>query len=207
MGKAAAKKKDADNVVELKRNGPNPDSIDTYYLGRLKKELDEFASASGRMRANQKAIGSKIDLKAAKEAIAIQKSGKAEEHDAYLVTLLRYRRLLNAGASKKQLEMFDAVDDRAPAPEKAKEHGFNCGIQGLGMDQNPYAVDSEAGQEWLKSWHAGNDERKEVETMEGTLDELIKGDAGDDDVFDEGDDGASDEDEFDKADPSKTAAE
>jgi hypothetical protein len=58
---------------------------------------------------------------------------------------------------------------------------------GQGMDQNPYAVDSEQGQAWISAFHDGTRERELILSMEPAGDELIKSDA-DDDVFDEDED-------------------
>lgn len=207
MAKAAAKTKQ-DNVVELKRNGPAEDAVVALNLGKMKRAKTEFESANGSYRNVLKHVeGKGINLKAAQRAIAIQKSGKVDEIVAELTALFQYLKILGQPFTKQQLDMFEVEQPRTPGVEKAKEHGRFVGIMGQGMDQNPYAVDSEQGQAWIEAFHQGSEERNLIMSMEpADGSELISGD----DPADDGDDGNvfdEDPDEFDAADPSKSAAE
>lgn len=184
MAKAA--KQEESNVVELRKNGPAEDAVVALNLGKYQRELDDFASANGRLRATAKHVEAKgINLKAAKRAIAIRKSGKSEEALAEITALFEYLMILGHPIDKKQLDMFRVEEPRTPGVDKAKQHGRYCGIMGLGMGENPYSADSEQGQAWIEAWHGGNEERGIVQQMDEDGDELMKG--SDDDVFDEED--------------------
>lgn len=194
MAKAA--KKDDDNIVELKRNGPAEDAVKAVQLGKIKRAKAEFETANGNYRNVLKHVEAKgIDLAAAKDAIAIQKSGKVADKVAYLTSLFEYLMILGCPIDKKQLDMFRVEESRTPSLDKAKQHGRYVGIMGLGMDQNPYAIDSDQGQAWITAFHEGTKEREMVLSMEPGGSELIKP-GEEDDVFDE-------EDEFDAADPGR----
>lgn len=199
MAKAA--KKGGDNVVDLRKNTPADDAVVALNLGKMKRAKEEFESASGSYRNTLKHVEAKgVHLAAAKRAIAIQKSGKADEVLAELTKLFEYLKILGLPFTKAQLDLFTVEAPRTPGVDKAKEHGRYCGIMGLGHDQNPYSPDSEQGQAWMTAHAGGQEERKLVLSMEpADGSELLRGET-DDDVFEE-------EDEFDAADPSKTAAE
>jgi ribosome modulation factor len=184
MAKAAAKKDD--NVVELKRNGPSEDAVIAVNLGKMKRAKAEFETANGNYRNTLKHVESKgVHLAAAKDAIAIQKSGKVEEKLEYLKALFQYLKILGQPFTKDQLDLFAVEAPRTPSIEKAKEHGRYVGIMGQGMDQNPYAIDSDQGQAWIAAFHDGTKEREMILSMEPAGDELLKGDEDDDQVVDD----------------------
>lgn len=205
---AKAKSNDDSNVVELRKNGPAEDAIIALNIGKYRRELDEFSSASGRLRNTAKHVeGKGVNLKAAKRAISIQKSGRIDEVLSELTALFQYLKILGHPLTKAQLDLFAVEAPRTPALDKAKEHGRYVGIMGLGQDQNPYSIDSEQGQAWMKAWHQGGEERGLILALEPEG-ELISGD--DDDggqVFDGEEPNETEEDDFDRADPSRTAAE
>jgi hypothetical protein len=186
MASRAAKQED--NVVELRKNGPAEDAVVAVQLGKIKRAKEEFDSANGSYRNTLKHVESRgVHLAAAKDAIAIQKSGKLDEKVAYLKALFEYLMILGHPVDKKQLDMFRVEQPRTPSVDKAKEHGRYCGIMGLGMDQNPYSVDSEQGQAWIEAFHGGCKERELILSMEPTGDELISG-SDDDEVIEDGED-------------------
>jgi len=189
---ASAAKKQEDNVVELRKNAPAEDAIKALNLGKMRRAKEELDSANGTYRNVLKHVEAKgIHLGAAKKALSIIKSDKREDTVAELTALFEYLYILGYPLEKKQLDMFRVEQPRTPSVDKAKEHGRYVGIMGMGMDQNPYAVDSEQGQAWLEAFYAGGKERELVLSMEPSGDELLKGsDDGseDDDVFDEDDD-------------------
>src|SRR5690606_22003628 len=127
-----------------------------------------------------------IHLGAAKDAISIKKSGKVEEKVAYLTALFEYLMILGQPIDKKQLDMFRVEGNSRDGTAKAREMGRYTGIMGAGMDQNPYALDSDLGQAWVSAFHEGTRERELILSMEPAGDELIRGDDdSDDDVFNE----------------------
>lgn len=179
-------RKDGANVVELRKNGPAEDAVIALNLGKVKRAKAEFESANGAYRNVLKHVeGKGIHLSAAKDAIAIQKSGKVDEKITYLTSLFEYLMILGCPIDKKQLDMFRVEEPRTPSVEKARSHGRYCGIMGLGMDQNPYAVDSDQGQAWIGAWHGGCEERNLVLALEPEGSELIQSDDVEDEVFDE----------------------
>lgn len=187
MAKAAKQ----DNVVELKRNSPAEDVVKAINLAKIKRANDALQTAKNEHQSVIKHVEAKgTHLKAAARAIKIQKSGKTEDVVAELQALFEYLMILGVPLTKQQLDLFRVEEPRTPGVDKAKQHGRYIGIMGLGMDENPYAPDSELGQEWIKAWHGGNEERGYVIKMDEAGDELIKGD-GNDDVFD--DEGGEDE--------------
>lgn len=204
----SARNGNIDNVVPLKNEALQEDAVKAVNIAKYKRAADDLASENGRFRNVVKHVEAKgINTKALKRAIAIQKSGKTEEIVSELTALFEYLMILGTPIDKKQLDLFRVEAPRTPSVEKAKEHGRYNGIMGLGMDQNPYSIDSEQGQAWMDAWHAGGKERELVLAMEPAAAELIKGD--DEEGFDEHDeDGEADvEDPFDAADPANLQAE
>lgn len=186
MAKAAAKKDD--NVVELRKNGPSEDAVIAVNLGKIQRAKAEFETANGNYRNVLKHVEAKgLHLGAAKDAIAIKKSGKVDEKVEYLKALTEYLMILGTPIDKKQLDMFRVEGNSRDGTAKAREMGRYCGIMGLGHDQNPYAVDSDLGQAWLDAHGDGAKERETILSMEPGGTERIAGDA-DDDVFDEDED-------------------
>lgn len=186
MAKAQAKKDD--NVVELRKNGPAEDAVVALNIGKYKRAAEDLASENGRFRNTVKHVEAKgINTKALKRAISIQKSGKTEEIISELSALFEYLLILGTPIDKKQLDMFRVEGNSRDGTAKAKELGRYTGIMGQGMDQNPYAVDSDQGQAWITAFHEGTKERELILSMEPAGDELIKSDT-DDDVFDEDED-------------------
>lgn len=186
---AKAKEKDSSNVVELRKNGPSEDAVIVLNVGKFLRASDEFQSANGRYRNELKHIEAKgLNLKALKEARAIKRSGKVHEKIEELSQLFCYLMIMGCPVPKEQLELFDAEPERTPAVERAMRDGRNAGLLGLGMNENPYAIDSEPGQAWMAAWHAGSNERELVLSMEPDGVEVIKNDDIEE-VFDDVDEG------------------
>ena len=191
MAKSSAAKNES-NIVELRKNGPAEDAVTAINIAKYQRGLDSLNSEQGRFRNTVKHVEAKgINTKALKRAISIRKSGKTEEIISELSALFEYLMILGTPIDKKQLDMFRVDGNSRDGTAKAREMGRYCGIMGLGHDQNPYAVDSEQGQAWIESFHAGTKERELVLSMEPSGDELLKGGddgADDDEVFDEDED-------------------
>lgn len=184
MAKSSAAKEES-NIVELRKNGPAEDAVTALNIAKYQRGLDDLNSEQGRFRNTVKHVEAKgINTKALKRAISIRKSGKTEEIISELSALFEYLMILGQPIDKKQLDMFRVEGNSRDGLAKAKELGRYVGIMGQGMDQNPYAVDSDQGQAWIVAFHEGTKERELILSMEPAGDELIKGDA-DDDVFDE----------------------
>lgn len=187
MASRAAAKKDDSNVVELRKNTPSEDGVIATQLGKVMRAKAEFETANGAYRNVLKHVEAKgIDLAAAKDAIAIKKSGKTEDKLAYLTALFHYLQILGVPFTKAQLDLFKVEAPRTPGVEKAKAHGLNAGRLGLGLSENPYAVESDQGQAWIASFYEGDKERQLILSMESD-DELISGgeDTGDGETDDE----------------------
>lgn len=192
---SAARKKD--NGVELRKNGPSDDAVKAVNIAKYRRAADDLASENGRFRNVVKHVEAKgINTKALKRALTIQKSGKTEEIVSELAALFEYLMILGVPMTKQQLDMFRVEAPRTPSLDKAKEHGRYTGIMGLGMDQNPYAQDSEQGQAWIGAFHDGCEERNLVLSMEPSA-ELIKGGDPllDDDEGSDDEEGETDEDD------------
>lgn len=176
-----------DNVVELRKNAPAEDAVIAVNLGKIQRAKAEFETANGNYRNTLKHVEAKgIHLGAAKDAISIRKSGKVEEKVSYLTALFEYLMILGQPIDKKQLDMFRVEGNSRDGMAKAKENGRYIGMMGLGMDQNPYAIDSDLGQAWIASFHQGTKEREQILSMEPAGNELIKGSEDEnDDVFDD----------------------
>lgn len=180
-----AKAKEDTNVIELRKNGPSEAAVIALNVGKFLRASDEFQSANGRYRNELKHIEAKgLNLKALKEARAIKRSGKVHEKIEELSHLFRYLMIMGCPVPKEQLELFDAEPERTPAVERAMRDGRNAGLLGLGMEQNPYAHDSEQGQAWIKAFYQGCDERQLILSMEPEGAEVIQGDDVDP-MFDE----------------------
>lgn len=182
----AAKRKS--NVVELSRNSFAEDAIVAHNLGKLMRAKAELDTATGNFRSVCKHIEAKgINLKAAKAALTIKKSGKVEETIEYLKDLFEYLLILGMPIEKKQLDLFRVDQHDRDIIAKARERGRYSGLMGHGTDQNPHAPDSEAGQAWLEAFHDGTEERNRVLAMESNA-ELIEGEREEDaPIFEEGD--------------------
>lgn len=58
--------------------------------------------------------------------------------------------------------------------------GHRSGLFGHGQDKNPHAMNSEHGQEWMKGWHDGCEERRKL-AEQFTAEELAEEEPASDD--------------------------
>ncbi|WP_139251585.1 hypothetical protein [Kaistia soli] len=159
---------------------PAPEALITVFLSEMRRAQEEHASTNGSMRATYaKAEGKGINLAAAKRALKIQKSGKAEEFAAELAKLLQYLNILGIGVQKSQLDLFEVAPNLAPIDEKAELDGLRAGRFGEPADRNPHDLTTAAGQRWLEGHYRGVEERKLVfalQAAEESETEVIDGD-------------------------------
>lgn len=145
------------------------DAFLALQLGKLKRSQDSLASANGSHRNVVKNVEAKGGMpKAMKEALAIAKGGTAKVKDklAELTHLFHCLMILGVPVEREQLDLFKVAEGREPAEDRAKAHGRYCALMGLGMTENPHGAESEAGQAWIASWHAGNAERTGAEAAD-----------------------------------------
>lgn len=77
----------------------------------------------------------------------------------------------------------DMFEDREPLVERAKKEGYAAGMLAKDRESgNPYAIDSEAGQTWVKAYDAAQKDQREnlknaMEKKQALRDELIHGTA------------------------------
>lgn len=169
-----------------------PEALVTVHLSEMRRAQDEAASFNGAMRSTYaKAEAKGLNLAAAKRALKIQKSGKAEEFAAELAELLRYLNILGIGVQKSQLDLFEVAPVLAPIDEKAHLDGLRAGRFGEPADKNPHELNTAAGQRWLEGHYRGVEERKLVFAMQAEEEAETKVVAGEEDA-DESDDAQAD---------------
>ncbi len=156
-------------------------------LGKLMRADAAFQEAKNEHQSVTKHVeGKGLDLKAAKQAIKIKKSGKVDEKVSELSSLFMYLKILGCAINEKQIELFSHENSRTPLEDRAYEEGLYAGRMGEGAAVNPYGDDSKAGQKWLEGLHTGTGDRSKILEMEMTAeDELIKGEDEDPIPFDE----------------------
>jgi ribosome modulation factor len=181
MAKAQAKD---GNVVELRKNGPSEDAFVASNLGKLIRADEDLQNAKNSHQSTVKHVETKIDVKAARWAIKLKKSGKLEEAVEEMRKRVEYAYILGIPVNKKQLDLFRVEGVNRDATAKAEELGRYAGIMGYGEEKCPYSPDSDLGVAWGNACKAGGEERKLILSMEPGGTERIAGDT-DDDVFDE----------------------
>ncbi|MCX5569624.1 hypothetical protein [Kaistia nematophila] len=143
-----------------------PEAIVAVQLSQIRRAQEEAASASGTARAAlSKAEGKGINLPAAKRALKIVKTGKAEDFVVEMQELLRYLNILGVGIKKAQLDLFETATTLAPIDEKAFDDGLRAGRLGEAAD-NPHDLTTAAGQQWIKGHYQGSEERQRVIAMQ-----------------------------------------
>lgn len=151
-------------------------------IKRLKEAAEsatgEYASGLGRLESTG------IDKWAVKEALKIQKKGRAEVTDyvAKLRKLFKYLSLLNLPVDESQLELFQTVSAQEPEVDRAFRAGVLIGAMGEGMEHNPYSPETEQGQAWIKGFHEGTANYNAFTSAEeDEAAEVIPGDGDEDD--------------------------
>lgn len=174
---ARAAKKQDDNVIRL-ANNPSIDPIVSLNLGKIIIAQDNAASKHGELRNVLKhAEGKGINLKAAKRAIALKKSGNVDEWLAETAKVVEYLFALGHGVEEQQMTFDFLLNRSMPGEEKARLFGRLAGLRGDGDGENPYAVGSPQHNAWIDGHNDGARERRVAEA-----DELIKGADADDDT-------------------------
>jgi len=122
-----------------------------HHLGTIASKKEKAASASGELRAAYKAA--KADSFTKKDidfALSLEK-----DEDEKMVEQRKREIEIAAWCGHPigtQADLFDGVD-RTPIVERAAAEGRKAGAEGQSSSANPY--DGEAGQVWMREWHAG----------------------------------------------------
>lgn len=146
-------------------------------LGKIIRADESLQNAKNDHQSVTKGVeGKGINLKAAKRAIKIMKSGKTDEIVEELKALFVYLRILGYPINDKQMELFDVQSERTPIEERAYEEGLFAGRLGFGQDHCGYDVTSKPGQRWLEGFNEGCSDRNAVMQMEAEAPEHISGD-------------------------------
>jgi hypothetical protein len=133
-------------------------------------------------KADYKAIkdhvsGKGVNLKAYALARKVVKSDKVSEYVTLFCDTLQILKILGKPANPDQFELLVAEDPYQPLDDRASEEGRYAGIMCLPIHENPYSIDSSAGQAWQKAYGAGEEERKLIMALEpDEHSDLIKGD-------------------------------
>lgn len=181
MAKASAR---SGNVVELKPNGPAINPVTALNLTKMRRAKEELESANGAYRNVLKHVEAKgVDLAAAKEALAIVKSGKTDEYIAKTGKVVEYLHIFGQSIEEAQMGFEFLINGAMPGEEKARMLGRAAGLRGDGDGENPYGVGSDQYKAWLAGLNDGRRERAVAESQDEAGDELISG--SDDEVFDE----------------------
>lgn len=184
------------------KNAVNDNAVIALNLSKFQRAEVELQEAKNSYQSVTKHVeGKGINLKAAKRALKIKKSGKSEDAIAELAALFKYLMIFNIPVTKDQMDMFDHEPKRQPAVDKAYEQGLYAGRMGEGESQNAYDPTSPQGQAFLKGLAEGAEERRLVLQMEA--------DEDNERFTDEDDDlpGEEDEDEVESAAPPEPPAE
>jgi hypothetical protein len=122
-------------------------------------------------------VGKGVNLKAYSLARKVVKSGKVNEYVALFGDTLKMLKILGKPVETQQLDLLTTEDPRQPLDDRAATEGRYAGIMCLPIHDNPYSIDSSAGQAWQKAYGAGEEERKLILALEpDEHSDLIKGD-------------------------------
>ncbi|MCW2309696.1 ribosome modulation factor [Rhodobium gokarnense] len=180
--------------------GDNIKGMVIFHHGRIKRATAEKDSAVGSLRnAKKQAITDEIDVEALEFCAKLQKAKKPHEVVQHLKNKILYAGYLGLDLPR-HFDLFDEPkEDRTPIEDKAHEDGLRAGLQDDVPEANPHDPTSATGQSWLRGFHAGTAQRKQILEMQA---EVIKGegDEGDDeetvdDSLDEAIDGTEDDDD------------
>ena len=143
-----------------------------HHLGRVSALKEKVASASGELRAAYKSA--KADSFTKKDidfALSLE-----NDEDEKMVEQRRRETEIAAWCGHPigtQADLFDATD-RTPLVERAAAEGRKAGAEGASSSANPY--DGEAGQVWMREWHAGQKDLQDAFiAMNRNKDALVKG--------------------------------
>jgi hypothetical protein len=162
------------------------EAIIALHLGKIAKAQAAFATETGALRgAFAQAASHGLNLKAAKNALKIIKSGKVDEYLEEITATILYLKVRGHGVTDSQLSL-DLGSSLAPIEEKAALEGRAAGWdEDKGESDNPHAINTKAGQAWLKSFRDGRAQLRTLEQIK-PLDPANDDDAAADD--EEGDD-------------------
>lgn len=161
MSTAAAKQQTGSNT-------PDDDAVIAVNLGKIRDAKGKVDAAGNNLRSVQKhAEGKGVNLKAAAIALKIVKSGEADEWLQETSAVTRYLKILRHGVQDSQLDMsFESP--LAPIEEKAGLDGRAMGLDTSPdaiEEKNPHALNTRAGQAWLKGFRQGRTERDIILSM------------------------------------------
>lgn len=151
---------------QAKQNTPDDEAVIAVRLGKIKVLQNQASSAQGAYRNFLgQAEGYGINLKAAKRALSIAKSGDAEAWLEETRETTRYLRILRHGITENQLKL-DFGTTLEPMDEKAANDGR---IAGLDMEaeesSNPHDLNTQSGQAWIAAFRQGRSERDIILSM------------------------------------------
>ena len=149
-------------------NLPGDDAVIAVNLGKIRDAKTKVDAAGNHLRTIQKhAEGKGVNLKAAARALAIVKSGDAEDWLAETSAVTRYLKILRHGVNDNQLDLeFEST--LAPIEEKAQLDGRASGLdtsETATEEMNPHALNTRAGQAWLTAFRQGRTERDIILSM------------------------------------------
>lgn len=141
-----------------------------HHLSAVAARKEKIASATGELRAALKAA--KADGFTKKDidfALSLE-----NDEDEKMVEQRKREQEIAAWCGHPigtQADLFDV--DRTPIVERAAAEGRKAGAEGQSSSTNPY--DGEAGQVWLREWHAGQDDlRQAFIALNRNRDALVK---------------------------------
>ncbi|NPU23980.1 hypothetical protein [Bradyrhizobium denitrificans] len=150
------------------------DAVIAVNLGKIRDAKIKVDAAGNNLRTVEKnAEGKGINLKAAKRALAIVKSGEADEWLEETSATTRYLKILRHGVTDNQLDLaFEST--LAPIEEKAALDGRAMGLDTSSdaiEEKNPHALNTRAGQAWLTAFRQGRRERDIILSMKDDIGE------------------------------------
>ncbi len=159
-------------------NQPGDDAVIAVNLGKIRDAKTKVDAAGNHLRTIEKnAEGKGINLKAAKRALAIVKSGEADDWLQETSAVTRYLKILRHGVTDNQMDLeFEST--LAPIEEKAALDGRAMGLDTSPdaiEEVNPHALNTRAGQAWLAAFRQGRQERDIILSMK---DDVGEGETG-----------------------------
>ncbi|MCE3257309.1 MAG: hypothetical protein K0Q64_1392 [Nitrobacter vulgaris] len=151
---------------QARQKTPDDEAVIAVRLGKMRVLKDEAASAQGTYRNFlSQAEGCGINLKAAKRALAIAKSGDAEAWLEETRETTRYLRILRHGINESQMKL-DFGTTLEPMDEKAANDGRIAGLDMEAKESDiPHDLSTPSGQAWITAFRQGRSERDIILSM------------------------------------------
>jgi len=157
---------------QVTQNTPDDEAVIAVNLSKIRTAQDNAASHHGSLRSVLKhAEGKGVHLKAAKRALSIVKAGDADAWLEETRETTRYLRILRHGITENQLKL-DFGTTLEPMDEKAANDGRLAGLDmEAGESSNPHDLNTASGQEWLKAFRDGREQRDIILSMQDAEDD------------------------------------